>query len=321
MIPPSILRGGLLASALFAAFVPAASAQDTTPPIVLNPIADVTVEAGAPPTTLTIKKVFGLLGVHGKMVRMVTNLGKIDVELLPDSAPDTVDNFLRYVELDYYKNTIFHRTTTLEGSGLAIIQGGGYQLEGLSVQHITSLGNVHNEYGLSITRGTLAMAKLGGNPDSATNQWFINVSDNGETLGASNNGGYTVFGQVIGRGMETVDKIDALKVYDLSGLLTFNEFGTCPLYDYDESQSIDADNLVVARSVTVLPLLVKRAGALGAIKVKVKENTNPEVVTATLKGRKILLNYTGQPGTATITLQAKGAPGSKLRTSFNVTVR
>lgn len=323
MNPPSILRGGFLAVALLVSgFASSLFAQDTTPPIVLNPVPDVVVDAGTPSTTLSIKKVFGLTGVHGQLVRMVTNLGKIDVELLADDAPNTVANFLHYVEPGSYNNTVFHRTTTLDGSGLAVIQAGGYTLSGNSVQTVVSLGNVNNEYNLPNSRGTVAMAKLGGNPDSATDQWFINTSDNSTTLNQSNNGGFTVFARVIGRGMETADAIDALKTYNLSQLLSYSEFATCPLYNYDPSQSVMASNLVVAQNVAILPTLSKGKGLPGAITVKVKGNTNPDLVTATIKGRKLLLAYTpGQTGTAAITLQAKGAPGSKITTTFNVTVR
>jgi len=128
-------------------------------------------------------------GAVAQTVRFQTNLGDIDVTLLTDSAPATVENFLKYVNRGSFRNTFFHRSVP----GF-VIQGGGYQFD-TSVKEIPSDPPVRNEFRVSNTRGTVAMAKFGNDPNSATNQWFFNLANNASTLNFQN-GGFTVFGRV-----------------------------------------------------------------------------------------------------------------------------
>src|SRR2546426_11136479 len=94
-------------------------------------------------------------GAFAQTVRFQTNLGAIDVALLTDSAPATVANFLKYVNRGSFTNSFFHRSVP----GF-VIQGGGYQFEN-SPKEIPADPPVRNEFRVSNTRGTLAMAKLG----------------------------------------------------------------------------------------------------------------------------------------------------------------
>ena len=318
-IPPAC-RVSALAAALLLPLAFAARAQDTTPPVIVNPIADVTVPVNSPQSVLNIKKTFGLNGVNGTLVRMSTGLGKIDLELFDADAPNTVRNFLLYVTNDAYTDTVFHRSTRLDSAGLAIIQGGETTVQNYTISTITTYGNVANEYRLPNTRGTIAMAKLGGQPDSASDQWFFNVSDNSTTLNESNNGGFTVFGRVIEGDMATVDAINALQTYNLTNV--HSSWSDIPLKNYDGA-NVTPDNLVLASSVDVVPLVSKGDGKPGVLKVSVKGNTNPGLVTPTVvKGKKLILAYTpGQTGTATITLKVKSASKTKIKHSFNVTVQ
>lgn len=321
MIPLLIVRRSLLAAILAGLFALRASAQDSTPPVIVNPVGDLNLAANSAPTTINLKKTFGLTGVTGKLVRFTTNLGKIDIELLSDAAPNTVANFLAYVDAGSYTNTIFHRSTTLATDGLAIIQGGETTLLGNTISTITTFGNVNNEYSLPDSRGTIAMAKQADSPDSASDQWFFNVSDNSTVLNASNNGGFTVFGRVIERDLETMDAIASLPTQDFSTTIR-NDWTNLPVYNYDASQGLMASNVVVASSIAELPLVSKGDGSPGAIKLKLKSNSNPGLVDVQLKGRKLVLTpAAGQTGTAAITLQAKGAPHSKITYTFNVNVK
>ena len=112
----------------------------------------------------------------------------------------TAKNFLNYVNQGLYNGSIIHRAVPD-----FVIQGGGFSVaEGVSP--IESLGPLKNEPGNSNVRGTVAMAKIGGDPNSATNQWFINLNDNSDNLDEQN-GGFTVFGEVLGSGMEVADFI------------------------------------------------------------------------------------------------------------------
>ena len=138
-------------------------------------------------------------------VRLKTNQGDIVLELNPEKAPITVENFLGYVKKKHYNGTVFHRVI-----GNFMIQGGGFAVkDGKLVEKVSGKG-IKNESqnGLKNDRGTIAMARTN-DPDSATAQFFINVVDN-PALNYPSNGGYAVFGKVV-EGMEVVDKIKAVQ--------------------------------------------------------------------------------------------------------------
>ena len=137
------------------------------------------------------------------IVRLETSKGNIDIELNQEKAPISVANFLQYVDKGHYDNTIFHRVIPN-----FMIQGGGFD-ENMT-QKPTGKG-IKNEWqnGLKNTRGTIAMARLGGQPDSATTQFFINVANNSFLDEPRDGAGYAVFAKVIA-GMDVVDAIKAV---------------------------------------------------------------------------------------------------------------
>jgi peptidyl-prolyl cis-trans isomerase A (cyclophilin A) len=151
----------------------------------------------------------------GTIVRITTSLGNYSIELLDDIAPVTVQNFLNYVNRDAYDATYLHRV--IDGF---VVQGGGFTFTPF-VGPVTVVSDppIVNEFNVPNTRGTVAMAKLGGDPDSATTQWFVNLADNSGELDISN-GGFTVFGNVLGDGMEVLDAIDALPTISDLGVNT-----------------------------------------------------------------------------------------------------
>jgi peptidyl-prolyl cis-trans isomerase A (cyclophilin A) len=171
-------------------------------------------------------------------------LGPIQLELFEAVAPLTVANFLGYADAAAYDQSLIHRSVPS-----FVIQGGGYKLVGTNVVLLaTNPPTVPNEPGLSNVRGTLAMAKVGGMPDSATTQWFVNVVDN---LGLdTDNGGFTVFGDVIS-GMPVVDAINALVRVNAGA-----PFTELPVINWTPGNPIDVPNLVllthVARATTPL---------------------------------------------------------------------
>lgn len=135
-------------------------------------------------------------------VRIQTNYGNITLELYPDKAPQTVANFLRYVDSGFYENTIFHRVIAN-----FMIQGGGYDLDYRERPTLQPIPNEANN-GLKNVRGTIAMARTS-DPHSATSQFFINHKDNpflDFTAKNPSGWGYTVFGKVV-EGMNVVDEI------------------------------------------------------------------------------------------------------------------
>lgn len=143
-----------------------------------------------------------------RAVHMTYGLGVVDIILYEDATPATVANFLAYVNgsgQGAYDGAIIHRS--IPGF---VLQGGGYRsIGGSAFESVTDLAPVVNEPGLENVRGTLSMAKLGGDPNSATNEWFVSLADNRANLDFQN-GGFSVFGRVAGDGMTVVDSIAAL---------------------------------------------------------------------------------------------------------------
>jgi cyclophilin family peptidyl-prolyl cis-trans isomerase len=139
-------------------------------------------------------------------VVLETSRGMIVLELYPDKAPETVKNFLDYVDAKYYDGTIFHRVIPK-----FMIQGGGFTAD---MKRKTTRAPIKNEadQGLKNNRGTIAMARTG-DPHSATAQFFINTINNdflNHRSKSQQGWGYAAFGQVV-EGMETVDAISAVK--------------------------------------------------------------------------------------------------------------
>ncbi len=135
-------------------------------------------------------------------VLMNTTLGNITIELNIEKAPNTVNNFLRYVKNELYTETIFHRVIPR-----FMIQGGGYSTELVEQSNYPPIKN-EADNGLKNLVGTIAMARTR-DPHSATAQFFINVADNrflNHTSKSVRGWGYAVFGKVI-KGMSVVEKI------------------------------------------------------------------------------------------------------------------
>jgi len=157
------------------------------------------------------------------LVEMKTSHGTIQIELYPEHAPKSVENFLAYADRGFYDGTIFHRV--IRGF---MIQGGGFDQDDRRKETAAPIAN-EADNGLKNRTGSLAMARAN-QVDSATSQFFINLTDNdflnhrGRTPNAF---GYAVFGQVIG-GMEVVETIGKQRTYKRNNLFQ----------DYPEQQII-----------------------------------------------------------------------------------
>jgi peptidyl-prolyl cis-trans isomerase B (cyclophilin B) len=146
------------------------------------------------------------------VVKLSTNFGDITIELDTEKAPITAANFLQYVESGFYENVIFHRVI----NGF-MIQGGGFDTNMKQKPTEAPIKNEANN-GLSNDKYTLAMARTSV-PDSASSQFFINVSDNdflNHTAPTPSGWGYCVFGKVV-EGMDVVDAIKAVPTTSRAG--------------------------------------------------------------------------------------------------------
>ena len=146
------------------------------------------------------------------MVKLHTNHGIITIELNAEKAPNTVKNFLNYVNDGFYAGTIFHRV--IDGF---MVQGGGFE-PGMKQKTVKSAIQNEAANGLKNDNYTIAMARTG-DPHSATAQFFINVKDNNFLNYTASNPqgfGYCVFGKVV-EGMDVVDKMRKVKTGNRGG--------------------------------------------------------------------------------------------------------
>ena len=178
------------------------------------------------------------------IVRFDTNFGVFDLELydVPEME-STVANFMAYVNAGLYDSTIIHRSTTYNPTGIQIVQGGSFVLEGNAINPVSTFAPIPLQALYSNLRGTIAMARTA-DPNSATSGWYFNVANN-----TALDGGYAVFGSVIGAaGLSVIDAMAAVEVYDMSVDLApvFSELPLVPT-------GPDSATFVFINSVTRVP--------------------------------------------------------------------
>lgn len=258
-------------------------------------------------TSVNLPALLGVPGISGQVMQFETVRGTFNVELLANDAPKTVANFLNYVNRGAYTNSIFHRSVP----GF-VIQSGGFTSSGNLVTAISADGPVQNEFKVSNTRGTIAMAKTAAGPNTATNQWFINLANNSANLD-NQNGGFTVFARVLGNGMTVADSIAAVTAYDVSAQLG-GDFTALPLI----GGNLNSSALVVIRTITAIPLYARVAGEK-AVVTYTATSSNAGVATGTVNGSTLTLTGVS-PGTANITVRAADVNNSAAQVVFAVTV-
>jgi cyclophilin family peptidyl-prolyl cis-trans isomerase len=296
---------------------PALWAQPTVPTL-SQPLPNQTVALGGSAVTVDLRNYFTIPGVTGQVAQFDTVLGKINVELLGNDTPLTVANFLNYVNRGAYTNSIIHRSAKLSDNVTPfVIQGGGFALQGNSIGAIAADAPVKNEFKISNTRGTMAMAKTAAGPDTATNQWFFNLGDNSANLD-NQNGGFTVFARVIGTGMTVVDAIAAVPSYDASGanLLNDSNFTALPLLN----PSLTAANLVLINSIATVPIY-PASGASTSVLSFAGQSFNSSIASVKFDQSNLVITPSSTAtGTATISVTASDTNGNVITGSFTVTV-
>ncbi|NET08935.1 MAG: hypothetical protein F6K16_30395 [Symploca sp. SIO2B6] len=236
----------------------------------------------------------------------ITNVVLFDQE--GQGAPLTVANFRNYVDRGDYNGSIIHRSVP----GF-VVQGGGFAppADLSTTGAIETDDPVQNEFRTdrSNTRGTIAMAKLGGGPDSATSQWFFNLVDNSASLD-NQNGGFTVFGEVVGEGdLAVIDAIAALPILETSAFPELPVITDTPT----NPQVNNLDNLVLYQDITVTQQ--------DELTFSVLNNSNPSLVNASVVNNQLVLDYAqDQVGTAVVEIEATDLLGETLSNEFTITV-
>lgn len=263
------------------------------------PLANISIPAGAPAVTVNLDNFFHESAPVTSYAFFHTTLGDIPVHLTPDTTPLTVANFLNYVNSGAYNNNLVHRSVP----GF-IWQAGGYDMSGNAV--VTN-APVQNEFQAGVTsnvRGTVAMAKLGGDPNSATSQFFFNEADNASNLD-NQNGGFTTFGSVVGSaGLAVMDAIANVPVP--TGVLA-PPFDQLPLQNYTPGAGVSESNLILINSITT------------DTEMFLVSSDAPSVVAASVSGNTLTVTP-GSNGIAHITVQAFGSDGNATSETFAVAV-
>ena len=211
--------------------------------------------------------------------RFYTTAGEINVRLYNTTTPKTVTNFLTYANNQQYEATIFHRLA----SGF-VLQGGGFRVNKHNgVSTIVTAPAVQNEPGLHNVRGTIAMAKLGGNANSATDQFFFNLADNSSNLD-NQNGGFTVFGNVDDTAsLAVMDQLASAQTMDATSFFG-SAFDSTPVVDLATIQSHGGINpssdLLLANRIAVAQSVIA-SGLTSSTATKASVRATPAAMKAT----------------------------------------
>ncbi|MFQ3593359.1 MAG: peptidylprolyl isomerase [Gemmataceae bacterium] len=249
-------------------------------------------------------------------IRFKTNVGDINVELFDKTAPRTVANFFNYITSNRYDNTIFHRLAT----GF-VLQGGGFTFDPATrtFPSIPVGPTVQNEFGPSNTLGTIAMAKLGNDPNSATSQFFFNLANNSSNLDTQN-GGFTVFGRLVGSADQaTINRLAAFIPRDATPGVPDTPFETVPTTGFTGTNfPADATLANFARLLDVE--IIKRDEFLS---YSVVSNSNPGLLSVTpdpLSPNQFRFVSTGTEGSAQVVIRATDRYGASRDRTFNITI-
>lgn len=243
-------------------------------------------------------------------VRLTTTKGNLDVVLYTTQTPATVANFRAY----NYADTIFHRAP----AGF-VIQGGGYKIAASPdvFDSVTRQAPVANEPGISNLYGTVAMAKVGDDPNSATSEFFFSLGNNSLNLD-NQNGGFTVFGRLAAPSSSVLSALAAVptssygvKLRD-DGVTTPSAanfvFSDIPIQETPVPTSINQNNLMKITAVTDLPVLTYTFTV-----------ADPSIATATLNGTDLQITAVS-PGTTNVTITATDVDANIAQQTFTIQV-
>lgn len=291
-------------------------------PVLNTAIDNIQVNANQAPSKIDLNSTFDTEEIDDNVVRFTSQTSNgglvMDFALFSNRTPLTRVNFLNYVTSNRYDQSFIHRS--MPGF---VIQGGGFfnsaPESGLVVSPIPTDPAVTNEQGVSNTYSTISMAKTGGDPNSATSQWFVSLGDNSENLD-NQNGGFTVFGRVTKSTMAS-----AAAFGNPAQFPTWNAgsaFTNLPLNaSFDNSADITDTDLILFPTVTTAPLPAGEAGESTTLAYSVT-NSDPSVVTVEINDSDELVLTCPQDasGISQIKVSATDSVGNVVDDNFAVKV-
>lgn len=295
-------------------------------PVLNQAIDDITVQANAASTNFDLDTIFGTEEIDDNVVRFTSQASNgsrvIDFALFSNRTPLTRTNFLQYVNDGDYNHSFIHRSVP----GF-VIQGGGFLNTtpgaGLAVNNVPTDPPVNNEFGISNTSDTVSMAKTGGNPDSATSQWFVNLGDNSANLD-NQNGGFTVFARVTkGTRNNAMDfgNPTLFPPTNLTGGNPASPFSAVPLIAGFTGGAVGETDLVLFPTVSLAPLPVGEAGESTALTYSIPTNTNPAITTNIDPSNNLQINYTHNSwGRGLLTIRATDSVGNIVEDNIDTEV-
>ena len=313
----NFLRSSLIVC--FCGSMIAANAGTKLLPVLNYPISDRSGVAGVP-LTVDLASAFGTESIDDQVVRFTSQFNSgttpivMDMALFSNRTPVTRQNFLKYVTDGDYVNSFIHRSISD-----FVIQGGGFRISNSNIVSIPTDPPIANEFGISNTLGTVSMAKVGGDPNSATSQWFVSLGENSDILDPQN-GGFTVFGRM------TRSTFGSAQLFgDQSVFPTYNYGGALsdlPLFYTHVPNNLQISQFILFPSVSMVALPAGEAGESSTLTYTVISNSNPTVATAAIQPNGVLgiSPIAGKSGTVIVTVRATDSVGNTVDDTFALTV-
>lgn len=252
--------------------------------------------------TIDLSQFFGTAEVLPELVRLTYEFEdaantlqqrNLDFLLFAEETPLTRDNFLGYVERGDYLGSAIHRSAPQ-----FVIQGGGFGITslatGLASTTVVTQGEVLNEFGIVNNQGTISMAKLGGDPDSATSQWFVSLAPNQDNLDFQN-AGFTVFGRITRATFPNAQLLDPLtnggefRVTNVGGA-----FASAPIHftAFDDPPTLTEGDFPIFREVVRAPIPAGEVGTGLPLTYEVTSlASSRSFASAEIVGSQLILSY------------------------------
>ncbi|MCX8495427.1 MAG: peptidylprolyl isomerase [Akkermansiaceae bacterium] len=289
-------------------------------PVLNTPIADRSGLANSP-LVVDVASAFKMEPIDDQIVRFSSWFRSggvplsLDMAIFSNRAPITRQNFLKYVSDGDFVNSFIHRSVP----GF-VIQGGGFRLSSSGIEPVPTDPTIANEFGISNTLGTIAMAKLGSSPNSATSQWFVSLGGNSDILDPQN-GGFTVFGRMTKATLSTAQLFGNPQFFPT---WSFNSpFDELPLfYGYNSQTDDPLNNVILFNSVALAPLPAGQAGSNSTMSYSVISNSDSTIASTSMQsdGRLLVTPSVGKTGTISITVRATDSVGNTVDDTLSVNV-